>query len=76
MLTETAAFALMREVLGDRWRIARIRDNLSEQEWFVQLAGVVDHFDGQYIYTTHKSLPIAMLLATLEAKLFELENEA
>jgi len=64
---ETTAFALMREVLGDRWGLEIIENSGA---WSVYICTCTETCRAD-----HKSLPVAILLATLKAKLFELENE-
>ena len=70
-----AAFTLLGKCLGDRWLAAKIKYDLGLQMWQVKLCEVVEFFTGKHIHTSHASLPTAILLAVIEALIFELENE-
>jgi|LGOV01.1.fsa_nt_gb hypothetical protein len=71
---ESVAFALMREVLGDRWRVLLIQQVDGSDNWSIRLLHKKT-MRGDRAFVTHKFLPTAILLATLSARLFELEND-
>ena len=67
--SETAAFTFLRERLGDRWAVFLIAQ--TNTGWQCTLARI----GGCEVSATHAYLPTAILLAVIEALIFELENE-